>query len=106
MVFNYYNNYTILRNDVLYLKVPARIEVKTLKKILEYSITNGPQRKTNMATNCKMSYTRFVPYLNILVIMNLLEIFENNGYFVKITELGRCVIDELENIDHSNQWSQ
>lgn len=85
------------------MKVPARIEVKTLKKILDYSYKNGPQRKTNMATNCKMSYTRFVPYLNIMVILNLLEIVDNNGYFVKITELGRWVIDQLDNIDHSDQ---
>jgi len=85
------------------LKVPARIEVKTLKKILNYSIRNGSQRKTNMATHCKMSYTRFIPYLNIMVIMNLLEIFEDDGYFVRITELGSLVINELENIDHSDQ---
>lgn len=85
-----------------YLKVPDRIEVKTLKKILDYSITNGPQRKTNMATHCKMSYTRFIPYLNMMIILNLLEIFDNNGFFVKITELGRWVIDQLDNIDHTD----
>jgi len=84
------------------LKVPDRIEIKTLKKILDYSYKKGPQRKTNMATNCKMSYTRFVPYLNIMVIMNLLEIVDNDGYFIIITELGRWVIDQLDNIDHSD----
>ncbi len=84
------------------MKIPSRIEVKTLKKILDHSYKKGPQRKTNMATNCKMSYTRFVPYLNIMVIMNLLEIVDSNGYFVIITELGRWVIDQLDNIDHSD----
>lgn len=56
-----------------------------------------------MATHCKMSYTRFIPYLNIMIIMNLLEIFEDGGYFVRITELGRWVINQLENTDHSDQ---
>ena len=32
-----------------------------------------------------------------------IEIFDNNGFFVKITELGRWVIDQLENIDHNDQ---
>lgn len=82
------------------MKIASRIEVNTLKKILNYSIKNGPQRKTNMATHCKMSYTRFIPYLNIMVILNLLEIVDNNGYFVIITELGRWVIDQLDSIDH------
>lgn len=84
------------------MKVPNRIEVKTVKKILDYSNKIGAQRKTNMATHCKMSYTRFIPYLNILIIMNLLEIIENKGFFVIITELGRCVIDQLNNIDHND----
>ena len=56
-----------------------------------------------MATHCKMNYTRFIPYLNIMIIMNLLEIFENNGFFVRITELGRLVLDHLENTDHTDQ---
>ncbi len=77
-------------------KIPYRIEVKTLKKILNYSNANGPQRKTNMATHCKMSYTRFIPYLNIMIILNLLELYNNNGVFVRITELGRWVLDQLE----------
>ena len=94
----------LLWSNTTDLKIAARIEIKTLKKILNYSIRNGPQRKTNMATHCKMSYSRFIPYLNIMVIMNLLEIFEDDGYFVNVTELGRWVINQLENIDHSDQW--
>ena len=83
------------------MKIPSRIEVKTLKKILDYSNTNGPQRKTNIATHCKMNYTRFIPYLNVMIMLNLLENFDNN---VRITEFGKWILNEIEkNTDHNSK---
>ena len=71
--------------------------MRTLKKILEFSLINGPIKKTNMATNCKMSYSRFIPILNVMGIFGLLEIIPSAGNFIVITEVGKSVLDKLQN---------
>ena len=77
------------------MKISKRIEINTLIKILDFSNTHGPQKKTNMATNCKMSYTRFIPILNIMVLLMLLEI---SGPFsdIVITECGKKLLEILQ----------
>ena len=80
--------------NVTHMTISRRIELRTLKKILEFSLIHGPQKKTNMATNCKMSYSRFIPLLNIMDILGLLEIIES---FIVITESGKSVLDKLQN---------
>ena len=71
--------------------------MKTFYKLLLYSYDNGPQKKTNMATNCKMSYTRFVPILHQMVLFGFLEIENTPSGRVKITELGKKVLDKMQN---------
>ena len=77
------------------MKISKRIEISTLLKILEFSNTNGPQKKTNMATNCKMSYTRFIPILNMMVMLALLEITNAPFCEIIITECGKRLLDRL-----------
>ena len=71
--------------NVTHLTISRRIELRTLKKILEFSLIHGPQKKTNMATNCKMSYSRFIPVLNIMEMLELVEIIESTGNYIVIT---------------------
>lgn len=80
-----------------YMKISRRIELRTLKKILEFSLTNGPQKKTNMATNCKMSYSRFIPLLNIMEMFGLVEIVKSTGNYIVITDNGKIVLEKLQN---------
>ena len=70
--------------------------MKTFYKLLLYSFDNGPQKKTNMATNCKMSYTRFVPILHQMVLFGFLQIEESPGGKVKITELGKTILEKMQ----------
>ncbi len=71
--------------------------MRTLKKILEFGVAHGPQKKTNMATNCKMSYSRFIPILNIMDILGLLEVVKTTGNYIVITDSGKKVLDKLQN---------
>ena len=82
--------------NVTYMKISRRIELRTLKKILEFSLTNGPQKKTNMATNCKMSYSRFIPLLNIMEILGLLDVVKSTGNYIVITDIGKIVLEKLQ----------
>ncbi len=83
--------------NVTHMTISRRIEMRTLVKILEFSLTNGPIKKTNMATNCKMSYSRFIPVLNMMGILGLIEIIENTGNYIVITDFGKKVLDKLQN---------
>jgi len=83
--------------NVTHLTISRRIEMRTLKKILEFSLINGPIKKTNMATNCKMSYSRFIPLLNVMDMLGLLEVIESTGNFIVITDWGKNVLNKLEN---------
>jgi len=38
-----------------------------------------------------------------MIIFNFLEIIEYDGYFVGITKIGKIVLQQIENIDHSDQ---
>ena len=78
------------------MKISKRIEINTLIKILDFSNTHGPQKKTNMATNCKMSYTRFIPILNIMALLMLLEITPGPVSEIIITEWGKKILDILQ----------
>ena len=70
--------------------------MKTLIKILSLSYKIGPQKKTNMATYCNMSYTRFIPILNMLKLFEFMEVKENNPTeFIQITQLGIDVLKRL-----------
>lgn len=80
------------------MKISKRIEISTLIKILEFSNTNGPQKKTNMATNCKMSYTRFIPILNMMALLMLLEIKEYPLCEIVITECGKRLLEALRKL--------
>ena len=71
--------------------------MKTFYKLLFYSYENGPQKKTNMATNCKMSYTRFVPILNQMILFNFLVIENTPSGRVKITQEGKEVLEKIQN---------
>lgn len=84
-------------------KYPQRVELQTLKKILEYCNFNGQQRRTNLATCCKMCYSRFIPYLNLSVYFGLLKIIENNGKYIIITPTGKFVLEKLQNMDCCDQ---
>ena len=77
------------------MKLSKRIEISTLLKILEFSNTHGPQKKTNMATNCKMSYTRFIPILNMMALLMLLEITPGPVSEIVITECGKKLLEML-----------
>ena len=83
--------------NVTYMTVSRHIEIRTLKKILEFGATHGPQKKTNMATKCKMSYSRFIPILNIMDILGLLEVVKTTGNYIVITDSGKKVLDKLQN---------
>ncbi len=54
------------------------------------------KKKTNMATHCKMSYTRFIPILNVMMAFEFLEIKENSVK-VSITQLGKKILLKLQN---------
>lgn len=82
--------------NVTYMKISRRIELRTLKKILEFSSMHGPQKKTNMATNCKMSYSRFIPLLNIMEILGLLDVVKSTGNYIVITDIGKIVLEKLQ----------
>jgi len=69
--------------------------MKTFYKLLLYSYEKGAQKKTNMATNCKMSYTRFIPILNTIVVFGFLEIEDTPSGRVRITELGKKVLQKM-----------
>ena len=71
--------------------------MKTLYKLLSYSYENGPQKKTNMATNCKMSYTRFIPILNQMMLFEFLVIENTPSGRVKITEIGKKILEKMQN---------
>lgn len=77
-------------------KYCRRVEIKTCYKVLSNALKNGAQRKTNMATNCKMSYTRFIPFLNTMVLFGLLTIIEDPVKLVTITEMGKSVLEVLQ----------
>ena len=79
-------------------KYCKRVELKTLYKVLSSAIKYGAQRKTNMATNCKMSYTRFIPFLNTMVLFGLLIITEEPFKLVSITVMGKSVLEVLQRI--------
>ena len=71
--------------------------MKTFMKILSFSFEAGPQKKTNMATRCKMSYTRFIPILNLMLVFNFLE-QEDASKKITITEDGKKVLEMLQDI--------
>ena len=75
-----------------------RVETKTCYKVLSNALKYGSQRKTNMATNCKMSYTRFIPFLNTMVLFGLLTIIEDPVKLVSITVMGKSVLEVLQRI--------
>lgn len=77
-------------------KISRRIEVKTLMKVLRYSMDHGAQKKTNMATNCKMSYSRLIPLLNIMYRLDLMETLTDKSDRIAITEFGKEVLLDLE----------
>ena len=66
-------------------------------KILLFSYENGPQKKTNMATNCKMSYTRFKPILLWMVEFGFLKIYANPTEIITITEQGKEILQKIQN---------
>lgn len=74
-----------------------RLEMRTLVKVLSYALKYGAQRKTNIATNCKMSYTRFMPFLNTMVLFGLLQIIDDPSRLVSITDVGKSVLEVLQN---------
>ena len=79
------------------MKLSRRIEMRTLKKILEFSLSHGPQKKTNMATSCKMSYSRFIPVLNVMILLGLLEMCKTPTTIIVITQSGKNILDQLQN---------
>jgi len=79
------------------IKFSKRMEMKTFMKILSFSYEHGPQKKTNMATNCKMSYTRFIPILNLMILFDLLEM-QSTSDKIMITEYGKTVLEKLQNV--------
>ena len=84
-------------------KFADRIEMKTMFKILSISYKKGPQKKTNMATFCNMSYTRFIPHLNTIKLFTFMEVIENNPTeFIQITELGKIVLQKLKDTGKYN----
>jgi len=76
------------------MKISRRIEMRTFTKVLEFASANGPQKKTNMATNCKMSYTRFIPLLNLMMLFGFLEL-DPALEVITITQLGKEVLERL-----------
>ena len=81
-------------------KYPQKIYLKTLENILDYCNLNGAQRRTNLATGCNMSYTRFIPYLNLLEYFGMLKILKKEGEFILITESGKSALKKLQDLDH------
>lgn len=80
-------------------KYSKRIEMKTFLKILSFANEHGPTKRTNMATNTKMSYTRFKPILETMILMGFLIMNMNGNQTIIITELGKQVLEKLQNID-------
>ena len=76
--------------------------MSTFFKLLLYAYDNGPTKKTNMATNCKMSYTRFVPILKTMILFGFLEIEDTPSGRVKITERGKRILEKMQNSDDIN----
>lgn len=77
-------------------KYCRRVEMKTCLRVLSNSLKYGAQRKTNMATNCKMSYTRFIPFLNTMELFGLLLVLDDPVKLVTITEMGKSVLEVLQ----------
>lgn len=80
-------------------KYSKRIEMKTFLKILSFANEHGPTKRTNMATNTKMSYTRFKPILEIMIVFGFLIMNMNGNQTIIITELGKQVLEKLQNIE-------
>ena len=86
----------------LLMKLSRRVEMKTFMKILLFSYDNGPEKKTNMATNCKMSYTRFIPILNLMMLFECLEIKKDSDK-ISITEFGKKILLKLQNVTYNSE---
>jgi len=78
------------------MKISRRVEIKTLIKVLRYLLDNGAQKKTNLATNCKMSYSRFIPLLRIMFTLDVAEMLNDSSDKIVITEFGKTVLSDLE----------
>jgi len=77
-------------------KISRRIEIKTMMKVLRYSQDHGAQKKTNMATNCKMSYSRFIPLLRVMFMLEVMQTLDDATDKIIITEFGKTVLADLE----------
>ena len=80
-------------------KYSKRIEMKTFLKILSFANEHGPTKRTNMATNTKMSYTRFKPILETMIVFGFLIMNMNGNQTIIITEAGKQVLERLQNIE-------
>ena len=74
-------------------KVAKRLETNTIARILENLSHNGPQNRTNTSTRCNMSYTRFIPYMNFMMVINVI-IFDP-AQLLHITEIGKELLEYL-----------
>jgi len=67
-----------------------RIDLCILQTILNKVNTKGKAKRTNLALECKISYHRFIKYMCIMILLDLLVIQnEKEEIFVSITDLGR-----------------
>lgn len=79
-------------------KLLQRAEIKTMIKILDTVHQSQLQKRTNLATVCKMSYDQFVKYVEILILFELLEIcpLTKTSKTVKITKIGINILRKLQ----------
>ena len=68
----------IIRNKDVKKKELQRIDWKVVKQILATLYFNGKGKKTNLVMKTKLSYDKFVLYLNWLELMDLIKIETND----------------------------
>lgn len=75
-------------------KIPKRMEIKTMMRILMTLDNNGPQKRTNTSTYCNMSYSRFIPYMNFMIVISVLML--DPSQILHITQLGKKLLEYLK----------
>jgi len=72
-----------------------RVDLCIMKTILDKANIKGKSKRTNLALECKIPYHRFIKYMQIMILLNLLRM-ENmeKETFISITNLGKNFLNQ------------
>ena len=71
-----------------------RIEVRTLKRILNH-LSSNPGKRVQTAMYCNMAYDRFIPYVNMLCRLELIsQTITKDGIILNVTQRGRELFND------------